>query len=156
MLALPRQVNAAAGEAPVSLPRWFRPADWRHTAGKPSGKRNSGASAASFRHVIVARTTRSQQMEEIQAFQARMRREFEKDEQQAQRAFRICMAILAAIVIGLVLLFWQLWRVGERNYQTFMQECLQYHKRYECTLMWRAGESREAPILIPVPIPTGR
>lgn len=35
----------------------------------------------------------------------------------------------------------------------FMRECLQDHKQYECTAMWRAGERHERTTVVPVFVP---
>lgn len=40
--------------------------------------------------------------------------------------------------------------------RTFMTECQKERKDYECTAMWRAGESRAQVVPMPIVIPSGR
>ena len=45
---------------------------------------------------------------------------------------------------------------GQREaHARFMRQCMEDHKDYECTALWRAGD-RAGPDLIVIPIPTGR
>lgn len=57
--------------------------------------------------------------------------------------------VLTAITLGVCALLW--WGVEESiaARRAFMAECLQDHKQYECTAMWRAGESQVVPVFIP-------
>lgn len=43
---------------------------------------------------------------------------------------------------------------GNKEREAFMRECLKDHKEYECTAMWRAGDSNVVPM--PIIIPMGR
>lgn len=39
-----------------------------------------------------------------------------------------------------------------KEQERFMVECLKDHKEYECTAMWRAGESKVMPVPIIIPM----
>lgn len=55
------------------------------------------------------------------------------------------------IVIGLVITFFYYLIVAfNQQYEEFHEECLKYHKKYECTAMWHAGDTQV------IVIPTGR
>lgn len=41
---------------------------------------------------------------------------------------------------------------GVRQHDLFMAECLTYRKQYECTAMWRAGDSQAVPVVVPMPM----
>ena len=43
---------------------------------------------------------------------------------------------------------------GEQR-EAFMAECVQYHKQFECTAMWRAGNTQPSTAM-PVIIHSGR
>lgn len=45
---------------------------------------------------------------------------------------------------------------GDDSRIAFMSECLKDKKQYECTALWCAGESHDVPIVMPMPIYTGR
>lgn len=38
--------------------------------------------------------------------------------------------------------------------RAFMQQCMEDHKEYECTAMWRAGETKTTTVPVPIIIPT--
>ena len=85
---------------------------------------------------------------ERSSYQDRMRKE--------SRRFNI---ILSCVVAGVLLLFVALGYYAvtrEREaHARFMRQCMEDHKEYECTALWRAGD-RASPDLIVIPIPTGR
>lgn len=66
--------------------------------------------------------------------------------------FVVSSAALVIPIIGLFVLLSD----GGKAEQEFMSECLQHRPRYECVAMWRAGDSKPYPIVIPMPIPMGR
>ena len=61
----------------------------------------------------------------------------------------LILLTIAAIIVGNIVS--TKWREEERH--AFMVACLKDRKEYECTAMWRAGESHEQ--IIPIFIPTG-
>lgn len=52
----------------------------------------------------------------------------------------MCLSLLGIWVV----------RDGQSQEDAFMKECQQDHKPYECTAMWRAGESRT--LVMPMPV----
>lgn len=68
--------------------------------------------------------------------------------------FGLCFAIVIAGVVALV------WRGVERDkaaHTRFMQQCMEDHKEYECTALWRAGNrSNQDVIVLPIPIPLSK
>ncbi|MBV8522544.1 MAG: hypothetical protein JOY71_10560 [Acetobacteraceae bacterium] len=85
--------------------------------------------------------------------------EQQKRDKRADRRILVGFGVfLGALFLGIgILIGWAVHR-SNANYAAFMQGCLKDHKQYECMAMWRAGESRDVPfpIFIPIPIPTGR
>ncbi len=39
---------------------------------------------------------------------------------------------------------------AEKEWQEFNTECVKDHKQYECSAMWRAGESQT--VVVPIPV----
>jgi len=63
------------------------------------------------------------------------------------------LALAAASLLICALLFtWWIVRQDNHNWQNFYAQCTQDHKAYECTAMWRAGETNT--VVVPVPIIT--
>lgn len=48
-------------------------------------------------------------------------------------------SIVALIVLVLLIAYRPTQSAGLTYRETFMNECAQYHKRYECAVMWRSG-----------------
>jgi hypothetical protein len=69
---------------------------------------------------------------------------------------RVFLAIGVTVLVTVLALGafvgWVVHRSNAR-YAEFMQGCLQDHKKYECTAMWRAGDKNDIPIMVPIPIP---
>ena len=67
--------------------------------------------------------------------------------------------ILSCVVAGVLLFFVTIIYYGvtgqREAHARFMRQCMEDHKEYECTALWRAGD-RASPDLIVIPIPTGR
>ena len=78
-------------------------------------------------------------------------------ERKKERRFHIIMsAIVLALVIGLVAVVWFAVKVSQKNHARFMAGCMEDHKEYECTYMWRASERDTPPPQIIYVPPTGR
>lgn len=55
--------------------------------------------------------------------------------------------IIGAVLLGLIFL------VGHSENKAkdaFMTDCLKDHKQYECTAMWRAGDSKSSTVVVPM------
>jgi hypothetical protein len=65
--------------------------------------------------------------------------------------FGLCVAIVMAAFVAVV------WRAIDQQkaaHARFMQQCMEDHKEYECTALWRAGNrSNQDVIVLPIPIP---
>lgn len=61
-------------------------------------------------------------------------------------------AVLACIVSFVAVVVFALLCVGTDDAErtAFMTECQMYHKQYECTAMWRAGEPHTTVVSMPV------
>lgn len=84
-----------------------------------------------------------------------IRRQLEADRRR-ERRFHILMAsclgvfLAAAFGFGVYAV-----KVGLEGKRRFMTQCMEDHKEYECTVLWRAGgSSSDAPTIIFMP--TGR
>lgn len=64
------------------------------------------------------------------------------------------LAILA-LLFGIVIVLPAGIANKAKQHETFMQQCQQDHKEYECTAMWRAGDT-SFPVVIPMPMYVGR
>ena len=70
--------------------------------------------------------------------------------------FAACMVTgLLAFVIGLAALGYFALTSGREAHARFMRQCMEDHKEYECTALWRAGD-RSAPdvLVLPIPLPS--
>ena len=67
--------------------------------------------------------------------------------------------IVSCVVAGVLLFFGAVIYYGvtgqREAHARFMRQCMEDHKEYECTALWRAGD-RASPDLIVIPIITGR
>ncbi len=74
----------------------------------------------------------------------------------ADRRFHIIMScVVAGTVLFFVAIGYYAVTRGREAHVRFMRQCMEDHKEYECTALWRAGD-RASPDLIVIPIPTGR
>lgn len=58
----------------------------------------------------------------------------------------------AVIVIVAAFLTYQSFARNDSTKARFMQQCMEDHKEYECTYLWRSSD-RPGPDVIPIPIP---
>jgi len=73
-----------------------------------------------------------------------------------QWRFTILMSSFFTVVIGgIVAAVWYAASVGAARYDRFMAQCMEDHKEYQCTAMWRAGD-HPPPDVVVMPIPSGR
>jgi hypothetical protein len=79
--------------------------------------------------------------------------EFDETNRSDRRMHIVLGCVIGAVVLGCVWLTVHVHNVSSARHARFMSQCMQDHKEYECTAMWRAGD-REPPTLIF--IPTGR
>ena len=72
-------------------------------------------------------------------------------DRRSSRRFHIimscCFGLFFAALIGFGV---YAFKTGENAHRRFMTQCMEDHKEYECTAMWRAGSS-EAPTIMLVP-----
>src|SRR3954462_1642193 len=86
--------------------------------------------------------------------QAKFREELKRDNR--RMAIAAC-SIVFLVITGFTAAIWYGVKRENAAHDRFMAQCMQDHKEYECTAMWRAGDSGP-PAVIPmfIPIPTGR
>ena len=58
--------------------------------------------------------------------------------------------VLAAVLVVFGFVIFKSSQSENAENKKFMTECLTEHKEYECTAMWRAGESHTTVIPMPV------
>ena len=80
-----------------------------------------------------------------------------RERERAQRSRRneaVFAACMVAFVIGLAALGYFAFTSGREAHARFMRQCMEDHKEYECTALWRAGD-RSAPdvLVLPIPLP---
>jgi hypothetical protein len=81
---------------------------------------------------------------------------YRENVRKANRSFHIVMSgVVAVTVLFFVALRYYAITRGREAHARFMRQCMEDHKEYECTALWRAGD-RASPDLIVIPIPTGR
>ena len=81
---------------------------------------------------------------------------YRENVRKADRRFHIIMSCVVAVtVLFFVVLGYYAITRGREAHGRFMRQCMEDHKEYECTALWRAGD-RASPDLIVIPIPTGR
>ena len=72
----------------------------------------------------------------------------------ADRRFHWIMgSVTVAFLLGFAWLVIYVVKVATASHERFMDQCMQDHKEYECTAMWRAGDSAPPTVVF---IPTGR
>ena len=71
----------------------------------------------------------------------------------ARRFHWIMGSVAAAALLGFIWLMIYVAKVASASHARFMDQCMQDHKEYECTAMWRAGDSGQPTVVF---IPTGR
>ena len=90
------------------------------------------------------------------------RRSYETEEMYAERNrqaqadrrfFRITGLVMAAMLLGFTWLMVHASNVASASHARFMGQCMQDHKEYECTAMWRAGDNGQSTVVV---VPTGR
>lgn len=69
--------------------------------------------------------------------------------------FMVCFfAGVAVIVVGVAILAYLNVAKEREAHTRFMRQCIQDHKEYECTALWRAGDRPSTDLLvIPIPLP---
>ena len=63
---------------------------------------------------------------------------------------------IALLIGGLIAVLPSVVSADNERRDAFMKSCLQDKKDYECTAMWRAGDSRTFVAPVPVILPGGR
>lgn len=63
--------------------------------------------------------------------------------------------VLVAAIVVMGALFMAAEKSKSEAKQKFMDECLKERKQYECTAMWRAGQSQSGSTYVPIIIPMG-
>jgi cbb3-type cytochrome oxidase subunit 3 len=65
----------------------------------------------------------------------------------------LLLVMLVSFFVALGYLLYQDGKKSAAAKQAFMQECRQDKKQYECDAMWRAGNSNNSYVPIPIIIP---
>jgi len=69
----------------------------------------------------------------------------------------LCPGLIIIGLIGLlVAVLWHMDISNQKEQSKFMQACMKDKKEYECTAMWRAGESKSNTTVIPMPVVVGK
>ncbi len=71
------------------------------------------------------------------------------------RAMLLCGSVALLLVVGLIVAVYVGMAHAQEAHTRFMRQCMEDHKEYECTALWRAG-SKSGPDLIVLPIPLPR
>ena len=81
---------------------------------------------------------------------------YQESVRKAERRFNVIMSciMIGTILLVMIAIYYGVSR-GQEAHARFMRQCMEDHKEYECTALWRAGD-RASPDLIVMPIPTGR
>jgi hypothetical protein len=75
------------------------------------------------------------------------------EDRRENRRFGIMMCGIVILGLGIIAaLGWRIASVENAEYDRFMAGCMQDHKEYECTVMWRAS-SPAPPAIVPIPVP---
>jgi hypothetical protein len=84
-----------------------------------------------------------------------LRKPFNLTEQQkAERRFHIIMGCsFGAFLAALAGVLFYAVEINQEAHARFMAQCMQDHKEYECTVMWRAGDSQPPTVIL---IPSGK
>lgn len=61
--------------------------------------------------------------------------------------------IVVAVITGFVILLMEGLKIADARHDRFMSQCMQDRKEYECTAMWRAGNSTAPSVIV---VPSGR
>ncbi len=77
----------------------------------------------------------------------------QRDGDRTYRLFVVCLIVGALVIlIGVGFLAYRSVTLDDAARARFMRQCMEDHKEYECTALWRAG-NRSGPDIIPIPIP---
>ena len=63
--------------------------------------------------------------------------------------FTLIEKVVAVTIIVAVWLIWIVARQAAAEREAFMRDCMQDHKEYECTLMWKEAQPDTQTIIIP-------
>ncbi len=66
------------------------------------------------------------------------------------------MSFVVVIVGFLIGLFIYENYEGNKEWEAFNKDCIQYNKQYQCTQLWRSSRTESVPVVIPIVTPVSR
>lgn len=85
--------------------------------------------------------------------------EMSRLQEDLRREDRKALAITFSVIAGIILIFagffYFVYVRASEAHARFMRQCMEDHKEYECTALWRAGDSA-LPNVVLMPVPVGR